>query len=422
MPLVTLQINRLLSAVIALSMIFGAIDVAAAQPARASRSLVICDFFPYPPSQTPERVAELKAATAWGNKHGYTIAEPNPPSNGCNGQLVAGAKAGKAADINMMPDDQEGSMWGDHLLAPISFNKKLYVKAAVNGVTNNGKTFGVPWALETMMIYYNPQLVPAKVFKNATWDSLAKWSSKFASSHPGDYGMAWQWDNFYYSYAFLSAFGGGVFGHNKKGYNKNQVILDRAGSVKGLEYLKHIILESGTPVNAFLGNSGNSNYPALFEQGKVAMVFDGPWSDAQWKTAHRSYRVAAPPKFPHGKYGYPFLGVQTLVVNKYSPNLAAAKSLAVYLSQHAALALYHASGRIPAYKPVLKAVARKPEVKQYERAFVHTQALPNIPEMDNYVWTPAGTAFTDYFTGKETAAAALKTEAAAIRKSIASNG
>lgn len=422
MPPVRFTLKPALSTMVAVSMIFGTIGVAAAQPARADKSLVICDFFPYPPSQTPERVAELQIATAWGNKHGYTVSEPNPPSNGCNGQLVAGAKAGKAADINLMPDDQEGSMWGDKLLAPISFNKSQYVKAAVNGVTNNGKTFGVPWALETMMIYYNPQLVPAKIFKNATWDSLAKWSSKFAASHPGEYGMAWQWDNFYYSYAFLSAFGGGIFGHNKKGYNKNQVILDRPGSIRGLEYLKHIILESGTPVNAFLGNSGNSNYPALFEQGKVAMVFDGPWSDAQWKTAHLGYRVAAPPKLQSGKFGHPFLGVQTMVVNKYSKNLNAAKSLAVYLSQHAAVALYHASGRIPAYKAALKRVARNSEVKQYEQAFARTQAMPNIPEMDNYVWTPAGTALTDYFTGKETAATALKTEAAAIRKSITDNG
>ena len=413
--------TALLGLTTAASLIFGSVGLASAHTVRASKgTITICDFFPNPPANTPERVTELKVAQAWGAKNGYAVDEPTPPTNGCNGQLVAGAKAGKAADINMMPDDQEGSMWGDKLIAPLSYNKSQYVKAAIEGVTNNGKLFGVPWALETMMIYYNPKLVPSKIFKNATWDSLAKWSASFAKSHPGDYGMAWQWDNFYYSYTFLTGYGGGIFGRNSKGYDKNKVMLDSAGSVKGLEYLKHIIDESGTPVNAFLGNSGNSNYPALFQQGRLAMVFDGPWSDQQWRTAHLSYGVAAPPKFPGGKYGKPFLGVQTLVVNKYSPHLKAAESLAVYLSQHAAVDLFNASGRIPAYKPALKRVASNRELKQYEQAFKHTQAMPNIPEMDNYVWTPAGAAFTSYFTGKESANTALKTAAASIRKSIKS--
>jgi arabinogalactan oligomer/maltooligosaccharide transport system substrate-binding protein len=423
MPRMKFATNAVLGTVVAMSLVFSTISVAGAHTARQAKgTLVICDFFPSSPANTPERVAELKAASAWGAKNGYAVQEPVPPSTGCNGQLTAGAKAGKAADINLMPDDQEGTMWGDKLIAPISLKTSDYVKSGINGVTNNGKIFGVPWALETMMIYYNPKLVPASVFKNATWDSLAKWSAAFAKSHPGDYGMAWQWDNFYYSYTFLTAYGGGIFGRNKKGYDKTKILLDSAGSVKGLEYLKHIIDDSGTPVNAFLGNSGNSNYPALFQAGRLAMVFDGPWSDQQWKTAHISYGVAAPPKFPSGKYGYPFLGVQTLVVNKYSAHLKAAESLAVYLSQHAAVDLFNASGRIPAYKPALKQVANNRELKQYQQAFKHTQAMPNIPEMDSYVWTPAGAAFTSYFTGKETASSALKTAAAAIRKSIASNG
>ena len=203
MSRVHFRVSTLASIMIAVSLIFGTIGIAAARTAHSDPTLVICDFFPNPPANTPERVTELRVATAWGNAHGYTVTEPTPPSNGCNGQLVAGAKAGKAADINMMPDDQEGSMWGDKLLAPMKLKTSDYVKSAINGVTNNGKIFGVPWALETMMIYYNPKLVPSSVFKNATWDTLAKWSAKFAKNHPGDYGMAWQWDNFYYSFGFL---------------------------------------------------------------------------------------------------------------------------------------------------------------------------------------------------------------------------
>jgi len=199
------------------------------------------------------------------------------------------------------------------------------------------------------------------------------------------------------------------------------VLVNSSGTIKSLEYLKSFINKSGSGIPAFMGNSGNNNYPVLFEEGKEAICFIGPWGDGEFK-GKADYGVQAPPKFPNGKFGAPFLGVQTMAVNKYSKNLKAAESLAAYLNTHMELPLFNASGRIPAIKSVLKQVsshgAKAAELKQYSNAFKHTLPLPDVPQMGN-VWTPLGSAMSLYLNGKESAKKALDDAAAAIKKADA---
>ena len=211
---------------------------------------------------------------------------------------------------------------------------------------------------------------------------VAAWSSKFAKDHPGKYGIDWQWDNFYYDYDFLTAFGGGGLLHTNKGYNGHKVVIDSAQTIKGLEYLQKFVKASGTPVNAFIGNAGGG-YGTTFATQQAAIVLDGPWSDQTWKTTSPpiDYGFAPLPSFGGGHFGQAFLGVQTMVVNKFSKHASQAQSLAAYLSTHAELPLFHASGRIPATHAALKAVSNNPELKEYGVAFKHSIPLPNVPQM-----------------------------------------
>jgi maltose-binding protein MalE len=360
----------------------------------------------------------LKFADKWAAIHHATVAEPIPPSAGFKASFIADAK--RAGDILMLPDDQEGVVWNDKLIAPVSLNKSKYTADALQGAINGGKAYAYPLFLETMMIYYNKSLVPASVFKgNYTWDTLAKWSAKFANSHPGSYGMAWQWDNVYYNAEFFQGYsGGGFFSRSGSGFNPKKVLVATKGTVQGVSYLKHIITESGTSLPTFLGaNKGDGTAQALFETGKLGMIFDGPWSDGEWKqVGFNNYGVARPPAMGNGKLGYPFVGVQDLVVNKYSKNLKLAQSLASYLSLNSGVSMYTAGGRIPAAKSALKTLAKNPELKTYQKALGHVEAMPNIPAM-GLVWTPVGNELTLYLEGKVTATAGMKAAKAAIIKS-----
>jgi arabinogalactan oligomer / maltooligosaccharide transport system substrate-binding protein len=412
-------VNVLAGVVIAMVMVFGTAISASAHPVHQGKPKTTITIWDYFATQgqgfSPERKAFINTADKWAAHHNATISEPVRPSSGYETAFTQGAKAGKAGDIVMFPDNESGVYYSQHLLQPLSLKASKFVPQAVQAVTQHGTTFALPWALETMMLYYNTKIVHKSLFKKGyTWDTIAKWSAKYADSHPGSYGMAWNWDNFYYDYDFFTPYGGGVFARSGGGYNTKHLLLTKA--VSGVEYLKKVITESKTPINTFLtSNNGDTNAQDLFETGKLGMIFDGPWSDSEWKNAKlTTFAVAAPPAFPGKKEGQPFLGVQTIGVNRFSKHLKLAESLAAYLDANAQSALFHVGGRIPALKSVLKSV-QNGEVKQYEKAFTHTQALPNIAQM-GAVWGPAATALTQYLSGAKTAKAALSAAQSAILK------
>ena len=423
MPRMKFSTNAIVGGVIAVSMMFGTLGVAAAHstaaPAHKGVHLVIWDFFNQTPVNTPERVALNKVAQKWAKATHNTVTEPAQPAAGANTAFINDAKAGKAADVILVPDDQAGVDYGDKIIAQSTLDKKAYVSSAVSACTIAGKTWCYPWALEEVGLYYNKKIVPASLFKGSpTWTKVASWSASYAKKNPGKYGIDWQWDNFYYDYDFLTAFGGGGLEHTSKGYNGHKVIIDNAATIKGLNYLKKFVKDTKTPVNAFIGTAGN-NYGTTFATQQAAIVLDGPWSDATWKTAKPpvDYAFAPLPSFGGHHYGQAFLGVQTMVVNKYSKHVKAAKSLAAYLSLHGELPLFHASGRIPAGKAQLKSVSGNPELKQYAKAFKHSIPLPNVPQM-GAVWTPGQNAIALTLQGHGSAASNLKAAGTAIRKAI----
>lgn len=420
------SVNAVLGMTVALMMVLGTSAVASARTVQGtavhhSCNITIWDFYPSVNNDN-ERQATLAQANAWTHTsggHGCTVTEPIQPSGGYETPFINNPQT--AGDIIMLPDDQEGVVWNDKLLAQVPLNQKAYAPDALGGVINGGKAYAYPLFLETMMIYYNPKLIPASTFKGSyTWNKVAAAGKACVSSHKCQYGMAWQWDNVYYDAQFFQSYkGGGFFKKTATGFNSSKVLVNNSATVKGVNYLKSIIGASGTDLNTFLGaNSGDSTAQSLFETGKLGMIDDGPWSDGEWKQANfKDYAVAAPPAFPNGKkttVGVPFVGVQDLVVNKFSKNVKKSESLASYLSLHTK-SLYAAGGRIPAAKSVFNSLPKTPEVKAYKSALNHVQAMPNIPKM-GAVWAPVGAELTLILQGKETAQAGMTKAATAIKK------
>ena len=425
------SINVLMGIVMALSISLGtsvAISYAQVAP-HSSCNLTIWDFFPSTKSDN-EREAMLTLANNWESSKsggGCTVTEPIQPSGGYETPFINDPKS--AGDIIMLPDDQEGVVWADNLIAPTKLNKKNYVPDALEGAVNNGKTYAYPLFLETMMLYYNPSLISSSTFKKGyTWTSVAKAAKTFEEAHAGKYGLGWQWDNAYDDAQFLESYpGSGYFAKTSNGFNPKKILLNSKASIAGLNYEMSIVKDAGWTVNGtsgtdtyYLGaNGGDGSATSAFEGGQLAMLDIGPWADGEFKQASfTNYKVVAPPALANGKKsspGTPFVGVQDLVVNKFSKNLKAAQSLASYLSLHAGASLYTAGGRIPAAKATLNSLPNTSELKAYKAAFNHVSAMPNIPQMGT-VWSPLGNELTLFFEGKLTAKAALDAAVTAIKK------
>ncbi len=359
-------------------------------------------------------MASNKVAQKWAKANGATVTETTP-SAGENAQFVANPK--HAADVLMAPDDEVGAWYGSHLIDKTKLNPHLYTPTAVSACTLAGRTWCYPWALEEVVLYYNKaDISTSKIKSLKTWTALAAWSKHFAATHPGHYGVGWQWDETYKANDFMTAFGGGYIFHGKKGYNGKKITVGSSATIKGLNAFNSFVKDSGTGAKAYLGVGG---YSQDLASGKTAIVLTGPWDDVNFK-GKINYGVAPVPGFKSGKkivYGTPFLGVQTLAVNKYTKHAAAAQSLAAYMSTHMERPLFKASGRIPATRAALKAVSNNPELKQYSKAFLHSEPLPNVPQM-SYVWNCVADAIHFTMLGNGSAAANLKAASAKISHSV----
>jgi maltose-binding protein MalE len=414
--------NALVGAVVALSMVFGTLGVAAAQSqsghpqklAYKGQHFLFWDYFPYTPTNGKERVASNNVAQKWAKANGATVTETTP-SAGVNPQFIANPK--HAADVLMGPDDEIGAWYGSHLISRTNLKSSLYTPTAVSACTLAGKTWCYPWALEEVVLYYNKAYISdSKIRSLKTMTQLAAWAKSFSKSHPGHYGIGWQWDETYKANVFMTAFGGGYIFHNSKGYNGKKIIVGSNATVKGLEAFNSFVKVSGTGAKAYLGVGG---YSQDLASGKTAIVLTGPWDDVNFK-GKINYGVVPVPGFKSGKkivYSTPFLGVQTLAVNKYSKHAAGAQSLASYMSTHMELPLFHASGRIPATKAGLKAVSGNAELNQYRKAFLHSEPLPNVPQM-SFVWNCVADAIHFTMLGNGSAASNLKTASAKISHSV----
>lgn len=406
-------INALLGVLMVLGLSLGTMTNASAHTRELKfkgQHVVLWDFFPYTPFNTPERVASNKVAQKWAKANGATVTETQPAA-GVNAQFIADPK--KAADILMAPDDEVGSWVGSHLLAPSKIKSSLYTPTAVSACTLEGKTWCYPWALESIMLYYNKALISTKKINSfKTWTDLARWANSFHKS-TGKWGFGDQISETYKANPFLTAFGGGDIQHTSKGYNGKKVILGSAKTVKGLQAFKNFFNATGSgAVQQYLTKGA---YDSDLKAGTAAIVLTGPWDDGNYKGSI-DYGVRPLPGFKEGNkvvYGQTFLGVQTLAVNKYSKHKAAAQSLASYMSTHLELPLHKASGRIPATKAALKKVSGVPELKQYAKQFLHSEPLPNVPQM-SYVWNCAADAIELTFKGDGSAAHNLKVAQAKI--------
>ena len=115
--------------------------------------------------------------------------------------------------------------------------------------------YGVPLTQETVVLYYNKDLVD-KVPE--TMEELIEIAR--------EKGIAFEANNYYFSYGFISAFGGYIYKENENGFDYTDIGTDTSESINGLQYLQDLF----TKDNLFLAGTTDIMASGNFEAGKVA--------------------------------------------------------------------------------------------------------------------------------------------------------
>ncbi len=355
---------------------------------------------------TDPEVAELKTiAGQWAKDTGNEV---NVVKSTIDFQQEAmAAQSGKFDIMFGLPHDNLGTFYKANLLAEVpagTINNADYNPVSIRATTLGGKQLAIPVAIETYGLFYNTDKVKTAP---ATLEDLV-------TAAKANGGFAYDINNFYYSFAFLSANGGYVFKDNGTALDPQDIGLGNEGAVKGWDFLQKLVT-----VNKFMDKAIKGDIAeGLFTKKQTAFFISGPWSVAGLKKAGVNFAVAPIPSLAGGT-PKPFVGVQAAFVNSKSANQKAAFDLLKYMAQKTDK-LYKVGNRLP----VLNSVANSDEVKNDPilSGFIASSKngipMPNIPEIQT-MWDPGSKALQALLANKLTPQAAGAQVVAQMKDGIA---
>jgi arabinogalactan oligomer/maltooligosaccharide transport system substrate-binding protein len=330
-------------------------------------------------------------------------------------KISAAVPRGKGPDIFIYAQDRLGG-WieAGNTVEPIDFflddaTKARYIPTTLEAMTYRSTTYGLPLNFKVITMIYNKKLVTSAP-KTST--ELVATAKKLTNRAAGKFGLAYSFADFYYHAALMNGFGGRVFDPGVK------PVLNNPQNVQSLDYMlkwfkKDQILPA-EPSTALI--------TSLFNGGKAAIVFSGPWFLGEIAKGV-DYALAPLPTIVEagGKPMRPWITVEGVYVAAPSKNKDAAYDFAKYLTDVPAGKVLALEGRqTPANKAVYSdpRVAADPVLAAFRKQVEVAIPMPNVPEM-TMVWSPATTAMNTITKGTATPKAAMDAAQKEVQQRIA---
>ena len=288
------------------------------------------------------------------------------PFNDIYNKYRTDVAAGGGPDMFIAPNDSLGDDARAGLIADITdlAAGKLdgYLPLAIDGMSVEGKLYGIPESLKAVAFWYNTDLLPEPPATTDELKALMEGGTPIAIS----YGCYHQW-------GFYGAFGGQIFDENWK------VIADQGtGVVDAMTYLSELYQIS-------VANSWprtDSDGLAPFTEGTVAAITNGNWAMGDYKTALGDKLAVAPLPAGPGGPANPLLGVDGYYFNPNSQNMEAALDVALYLTNAASQTIMmNQAGHVPGRSDV---TITDPLIQGLTDGFANGYVRPQVPQLGLY--------------------------------------
>lgn len=364
-----------------------------------------------------EKAAFEKVVAAYNARPGtgITVTTLAVPYDAFADKISAAVPRGKGPDVFIYAQDRLGG-WieAGNTVEPIDFfvddaTRARFIPTTIQALTYGGSLYGLPLDYKVVTLLYNKKLVSQPPRTTTELVALAK---KLTRRNSGVFGLAYPYNDFYYDSALFNGFGGGVFSASGK------PTLDSPENVKAFELLVRWATKDGI----LPAEPSTALVTSLFNEGRAAMVFSGPWFLGEVAPGV-DVGIAPLPTITEagGKPMRPWMTVEGVFVTAPSKNKDAAYAFAKYVTDLEAARILALEGR---QSPANRAVYDDPKVasdvtlagfrKQVEVAV----PMPNVPEM-TMVWSPATTAMNTIIRGTVTPKAALTRAQAQVAKDVA---
>jgi arabinogalactan oligomer/maltooligosaccharide transport system substrate-binding protein len=330
-------------------------------------------------------------------------------------KITAAVPRGKGPDVFIFAQDRLGG-WveGGRTVEPIGFfiddqTRNQFLPNMLEAMTYRNTVYGLPLNYKCITLIYNKKLVktPPK-----TTGELVRIAKGLTDGAAGRFGLAYAYNDYYYHAALQNAFGGRAFDPGPK------PVLNAPQNVAAMKLLlKWIHQDAILP-----SEPSTALVTSLFNEGKAAMVFSGPWFLGEIAPGV-DYGLAPLPTVDEagGKPMRPWLTIEGVYIAQSSQHKDAAYDFAKYLtSEEAGLVLAVEGRQLHTNKAVYthKAVADDPVLAAFRKQLDTATPMPNFAEM-TLMWSPATTAMNTIVRGAATPEVALDKAEHTVEKDLA---
>ena len=303
-------------------------------------------------------------------------------------KISAAVPRGRGPDIFIYAQDRLGG-WieAGNTVEPIDFflekeTKARFIPTTLEAMTYRGTVYGLPLNFKVITMIYNKKLVTNPPKTSAELVATAK---KLTNRAAGKFGLAYSFADFYYHAALMNGFGGRVFDPGVK------PVLNKPENIRSLD----LLMKWFTKDEILPAEPSTALITSLFNGGKAAIVFSGPWFLGEIAPSVR-YGLALLPNLVEagGQPMRPWITVEGVLIAAPSKNKDAAYEFAKFLTDIPAAKVMALEGRqTPANKEAYAdpRVAADPVLAAFRKQVEVSVPMPNVPEM-TMVWSPATTA------------------------------
>lgn len=325
-------------------------------------------------------------------------------------KLVSAAAAGTMPDVAQMGGSYMGEFSELGVLEPVdtkTFQEKDFFPAGWKQGEVDGQAYGVPWYVDTRVLYYRTDLAEkAGITKApADWKEMQALATAYQKKADTKWGLSIQpsgLDTVQNFYSFLYSAGGEIVN------DKGEAVIDSPEAVKALK-------EYGSYFDKGLSNkSVQPGYDVVkdFGNGRVPMFFGGPWHVTLLNEGQPQLKGKwAVANVPADTSSTSMAGGSSLAISKDSEHKAAATRFIKYLTDTKGQAdWYKRTKDLPANTAAWTSgdLADDADLQIFKKQMDTAKASPSLPNWTE-VTDKVDQAIAKVTQGKASAEDALKT-------------
>ncbi|MDT0435513.1 MULTISPECIES: sugar ABC transporter substrate-binding protein [Streptomyces] len=323
-------------------------------------------------------------------------------------KLVAAAAAGKLPDVVQMGGSYLGEFADMGVLEPVdtkTFAEDDFFPAAWQQGSYDGKVYGVPWYVDTRVLFYRTDLAKKAGIDKApaTMADLQSDAAAYRAKAGTKWGLSIQpggLDTVQSFYPFLYSAGGAIIDQDGK------AAVNSAAAVKALENYGSYFTKNLSEKSVRPGYDVTKD----FNTGAVPMFFGGPWLtnllDENYPGLKGKWAVAP---VPADQASVSMAGGSSLAISADSDHKAAAKAFIASLTDAKGQSdWFERTNDLPANTAAWKSgtLATDPTMKIWRAQMDTAKATPAQPKLTE-ITSKVDTAIESVTQGKSTAKAAL---------------